>query len=211
MSINSSLYQARSIVFTPIDYGTDPEVISKWSHDSRYTRMLSTEPAIPLSPEQVKKKLEAIEKEIDEKSAYYFSIHTTSSRNGKEGPLAGFARIYWIEWSHGTGMLELGIGDPQQWGKGYGSQALDLLLHFAFRELNLHRLSAQMPEYNHRALALFKKAGFVEEVRRRKAIQRDRRRWDMLHLGILKEEWLTSHGLRNQNNNAHKKGTDNGR
>lgn len=207
MSVNSPLFQTKSIIFTPIDYQEDPQVISKWSHEARYTRMLSTEPSMPISPEQVKKYLETIEKEMDERSAYYFHIHTTSGRNGKEGPLIGFARVYRIEWSHSTGMLELGIGDPQLWGKGYGTQALDLVLTFSFRELNLYRLTAQIPEYNHRALVLFEKAGFAEEVRRRKAIQRVHRRWDVLHLGLLRDEWLARH----QHAGAHKKGKHNGR
>jgi RimJ/RimL family protein N-acetyltransferase len=211
MSINSSLFKARSIVFTPIDYDEDPPVISKWSHDSRYMRMLSTEPAIPLSPEQVKKNLEAIEKEMDERSAYYFSIHTTSGGNGNEGPLIGFARIYGIEWSHDTGVLEVGIGDPQQWGKGYGTQVLGLMLNFSYGELNLYHLTAQIPEYNYRALALFENAGFAEEVRRRKAIQRDYRRWDMLYLGLLREEWLARHRLQNQHDYAYEEGKHNGR
>jgi RimJ/RimL family protein N-acetyltransferase len=38
-------------------------------------------------------------------------------------------------------------------------------------------------------LGLFAKAGFVEEVRRREALQRDGRYWDAIHLGLLRDEW----------------------
>jgi RimJ/RimL family protein N-acetyltransferase len=62
-------------------------------------------------------------------------------------------------------------------------------MRFAFSELNLHRLTARVPEYNLAALALFRKAGFVEEVRRREAYQRDARRWDDIHLGLLAADW----------------------
>ena len=64
-----------------------------------------------------------------------------------------------------------------------------MLLRFAFAELNLFRLSVYVPEYNVAALALLKKFGFVEEVRRRQALERDGRRWDMLVFGLLKDEW----------------------
>jgi RimJ/RimL family protein N-acetyltransferase len=85
--------------------------------------------------------------------------------------------------------LELGIGDPNDRRHGFGSEALRLILRYAFAELNLYRLSVMVPEYNPPALSLFTKAGFVEEVRRREALQRDGRYWDALHLGLLREEW----------------------
>ncbi len=64
-----------------------------------------------------------------------------------------------------------------------------MLIRYAFRELNLHRLTAIIPVYNAAALGLFSKHGFVEEVRRRKALHRDGKRWDLLHLGLLAGEW----------------------
>jgi RimJ/RimL family protein N-acetyltransferase len=64
-----------------------------------------------------------------------------------------------------------------------------MLLGYAFDELNLYRLTAVVPEYNQAALRLFENAGFVQEVRRREAINRDGRRWDLFHLGLLESEW----------------------
>ena len=45
------------------------------------------------------------------------------------------------------------------------------------------------PEYNQAVIVLLKKFGFVEEVRRRQAVERDGRRWDMLVFGLLRDEW----------------------
>jgi RimJ/RimL family protein N-acetyltransferase len=87
-------------------------------------------------------------------------------------------------------MLQMGIGDPQDRKKGYGSQALNLILRYAFEELNLYRLTALVPEYNSDAMRFFEKAGFLVEVRRRQALNRDGRRWDLLHLGLLQDEWV---------------------
>ena len=72
---------------------------------------------------------------------------------------------------------------------GYGTEALQMLMRYAFSELNLFRLAALVPEYNQAAIHLFQKAGFIEEVRRREALNRDGRRWDLIHLGLLREEW----------------------
>ena len=67
--------------------------------------------------------------------------------------------------------------------------ARGLLLRYAFREINLYRLTALIPEYNLPALALFTSFGFREEVRRRQALERDSRFWDMLNYGLLAAEW----------------------
>jgi RimJ/RimL family protein N-acetyltransferase len=189
MNIQKQLFVGNSICLGPIDHEKDPAVISQWTHNPEYLRLVDTAPAYPNSTAQAKKKLEALEKKLEEsKNIYWFHI-----RDREDDRLLGFATIRWIEWAHGTGWVHLGIGNPQDWRKGLGTQVLDLLLGYAFRELNLYRLSAVIPEYNPGAQRLFQKAGFVEEVRRRQALNRDGRRWDLLMYGLLREEWESRH------------------
>ncbi len=184
--ISTQLFEAQDVRLGPIDYEKDPQIESKWTHDSDFMRMYEINPARPMSAAMVKKQYEKLEKEIDEeKNIYYFAI-----RAREDDRLVGKAMIYHIEWSNGNGSLHLGIGSADDRHKGYGSQTLRMLLRFAFAELNLFRVSAHVPEYNEAALALLKKFGFVEEVRRRQALERDGRRWDLLVFGLLKDEWL---------------------
>ncbi len=190
MTIDTQLFEGKLIRLAPIDHEKDPEVESRWTHDLTFLRSLSQRPAMPLSVGQMKKRYEAIEKEVDEsKKLFHFTI-----RSKEDGRLIGFARIEWIEWTHGTGNLKMAIGDPQERGKGYGSEALSLMLRFAFQELNLYRLSAIVGDDNPGAMRFFTRNGFVEEVRRRKALLRDGREYDMVHLGILRDEWLDGNG-----------------
>jgi RimJ/RimL family protein N-acetyltransferase len=185
MEIDQSLFEGEHICLGPIDHEKDPEVESRWTHDASYTRLISLDPALPASPAQIKKRYEAIEKDQDEgKNLFYFALRMRS-----DDRLIGFARLYWIEWSNSAGFVQLGIGDPNDRGQGYGSEALRLLLQYAFDELNLYRLTALIPEYNTVALHVFSKSGFVEEVRRRQSVNRDGKRWDLIHMGILQEEW----------------------
>jgi RimJ/RimL family protein N-acetyltransferase len=162
-------------------------VESKWTHDADYLRLLGPEAARPLSPVAVKKRYEKFEKDADEeKNSIYFTIR---GKDGEPGRLIGFIRIQWIEWTHGSGWIRIGIGDSNDRMKGNGSEALRLLLRYAFGELNLYRLTAVVPEYNPAALRLFEKAGFRREVCRRQALYRDGRRWDLHALGLLRQEW----------------------
>lgn len=167
------------------DAERDAEIESKWTHDPDYLRLLSADPARPLSPAQVKKRYEEAEKEAEKShDAFHFAIRL---RDGDR--LIGFIRVFDILWSHGSGRLQLGIGDPADRRRGYGREALRLVLRYAFDELNLHRLTAMTFEYNTAALAFLQQAGFQIEVRRRQAIQRDGRRWDAIMLGLLRDEW----------------------
>ena len=101
MNIQTSLYEGEEICLAPIDYEKDPEIESKWTHDASYLRLLDAAPACPLSVEQVKKKYEEIEKEQeDSKSLIYFTIRKREAER-----LIGFVKIYWIEWSNGSGLL----------------------------------------------------------------------------------------------------------
>lgn len=185
MNIGQSLYEGQHICLGPIDHEKDPEVEARWTNDAYYLRMLDPEPARPLSASQVKKKYEKIEKEQEERrNQFYFTL-----RMRADDRLIGFAQLYWIEWSNGAGGVKLGIGEARDRLCGYGSEALRLILRFAFAELNLHHLTANIAEYNEVALHVFCKAGFVEEVRRREALMRDGRRWDAISLGILRAEW----------------------
>ena len=185
MDVKIPLFDGELVCLAPIDPEKDAEIESKWTYDAEYMRLLTIKPARPLSPAQVKKKYEALEKNEEEaKNLFYFAVRSRS-----DDRLVGFARIYWIWWTHRSGLVSLGIGDPGDRKQGFGTEALGMLLGYAFDELNLYRLTAVVPEYNQAALRLFENAGFVQEVRRREAINRDGRRWDCLHLGLLESEW----------------------
>ncbi len=195
MSIDTQLFEGKHIRLGPIDHEKDPEVEARWTHDIALMRALSRKPAMPLSVAQMKKRYEAIEKEVDEsKNLFHFTI-----RSKEEDRLLGFVRLEGIEWNHGTSSLKIAIGDPAERGKGYGGDALLLMLRFAFQELNLYRVSAVVAEDNPGALKFFTTYGFVEEVRRRDALMRDGQTWDSIHLGLLRREWLANSGTEASN------------
>ena len=185
MDFNHPLFTSEQIRLAPINFEVDPEVESRWTHNANYLRLVDTEPARPLSPVQVKARYEEIEKKIEEgKDRYYFTI-----RMNEDDRLIGYAEVAWIMWANGYGFVKLAIPDPADRGQGYGSEALRLVLRYTFDELGLYRLSALIPEYNDQARRFFERTGFIEETRRRQALSRDGRRWDMLHMGLLNEEW----------------------
>ncbi len=185
LDIQTQLFEAQDIRLGPIDHEAHPEIESKWTHDSDFMRLMELKPVRPLSPALVKKEYESIEKKMEEdRNLFYFTI-----RAHEDDRLIGKAVIEWVDWTNGNGWVRLGIGAAEDRRRGLGSQTLGLILRYAFAELNLFRVSAMVPEYNEGAIRLLKKFGFVEEVRRRQAVQRDGRTWDLLTFGQLRSEW----------------------
>lgn len=188
MNIATSLYNGKLVRLTRIEFEKDPQTLAEWSQDATLARMLNETPARPLASEQIKKRLENMEKEIDEKrEMFYFHI-----RPLEDDRLVGWGKIYWILWPSQIANFQMAIGPAEQ-NKGYGADAFRLFLRLAFDELNLNRLTVILPEYNIQGIKFVKKFGFSEEVRRREVIFRDGRRWDSLHFGLLRSEWSVKH------------------
>lgn len=91
-----------------------------------------------------------------------------------------------------TAELGITIGDKDYWGKGYGREALDLLLDYGFRMLNLRRIYLHVHGRNERAIRAYRAAGFVEEGRLRQHVWSNGELDDLLVMGLLRDEWAAS-------------------
>lgn len=76
--------------------------------------------------------------------------------------------------------------------KGFGKAVVKKAIEFAFEELNLNRITAEVYEYNNFSIKLLKKLGFVEEGRIRFGKYHKSDFWDIIIYGMLKEEYLKS-------------------
>jgi len=91
---------------------------------------------------------------------------------------------------------ELGIliGRPDDWGKGFGTEAALLMLRHGFEEMNLHRIHLRVYDYNVRGIKSYVKLGFKEEGRLRQAHFRHGGWHDIVIMGILADEFFAQHG-----------------
>ncbi|CAA7268477.1 unnamed protein product [Cyclocybe aegerita] len=78
---------------------------------------------------------------------------------------------------------------PEFWNKGYGTQITKFVVDHAFLYLNMHRIGLEVYEGNERAMAVYRKIGFVDEGRQRKTRWVDGGWKDTFHMGILVDDW----------------------
>lgn len=108
----------------------------------------------------------------------------------KDEKLIGQAAFKSIRWFNRKAELSLFI-HPDYQGKKIGSKIMEAMIGHAFMQLNLHRLEAEIIEYNPAALRLVEKLGFVNEGRLREARYFDGKYYDILRYGLLKSEYQT--------------------
>jgi RimJ/RimL family protein N-acetyltransferase len=88
-------------------------------------------------------------------------------------------------------MLGIDIGDKTFWGQGYGQESVRLLVDYGFNLLNLNSIMLGVFEFNQRAQACYRKVGFKEIGRRRQARIVGGRKYDVILMDLLAEEFTS--------------------
>ncbi|WP_108670950.1 GNAT family N-acetyltransferase [Peribacillus acanthi] len=176
---NPNLFHGKRIRLTGSRH-EDTEVMNRWQEDSEYLRNVDTEYAYP-------KPLDVNSEEKPYSNEVSFRIRTIENDH-----LIGFVTIHSIEWNNRTGTLAIGIGESVNRNKGYGTEVIQLILRYAFHELNLDRVGLEVIEYNNSGIRAYEKVGFIQEGRKRSVVYRDGKRFDVIVMGVLRSDWELS-------------------
>lgn len=103
--------------------------------------------------------------------------------------LIGSVGLHQISWVHRRAMTGIFLYPPSMRGKGYGTEAKDLMIDYAFGELGLHSLWAIAFAENEPSMRALVKQGY-----RRSGVHRSsmlvKGSWvDAIYFDILREEW----------------------
>ncbi|MGH6661893.1 MAG: GNAT family N-acetyltransferase [Rhodospirillales bacterium] len=100
-----------------------------------------------------------------------------------DGRHIGNIKLDAIDSQHGTAEVGIIIGDKNYWGRGYGSEAIDLLASYAFGALGLRKLTAGIYVNNADSIRSFERAGFVVEAVLKDHCISDGKTVDVLRIG----------------------------
>jgi RimJ/RimL family protein N-acetyltransferase len=154
----------------------------EWSNDPDLNRMHSELPFEEEPFGDFKRRFESL---IESPPAHerHFEIATL------EGAMIGIAYIGRISPHNRNCVVSITIGDREFRGKGYGRDAMALLMRFCFDELGMHRVTAETFEYNDVWRELVEAMGFQREGNEREHLFRDGRFWDKATYGLLEPEY----------------------
>lgn len=180
------LFQSERVALVPMA-AEDRDLMAHWSADSAYFRNLDDDPVRPMNAAYYEEWIAGPTKQQSEHQG--FTIITRP-----EGTRIGFLALFDIKYPNGSAMFAIGIGDPAYRGKGYGREALGLMLDYAFDELGLYRVGLRVMAYNTHAIKAYEAIGFVREGTQRGAVWREGQRYDIHFYGILRDEWSAKRG-----------------
>lgn len=113
--------------------------------------------------------------------------------NMKDGELVGACNLIDIDRRNSTAEARIFIGRRRFWNQGFGSQALILLLDYAFNVLNLHSVRLKVNAINKNAIYVYEKLGFKKAGTLRDARAYLRKRYDLYYMDMLASEFDAKH------------------
>lgn len=184
--MNHELLSGEKVRLQALEPKRDAGLLSRWSENAEFMRNLDADPIRLFSPQAMQKWLED-QTDREQPNMIIFLIRTL-----KDDRPIGFIDLFGMYGLTGDAMIGIGIGEPQNWGQGFGTDAMRVVVRYGFSVLNLHRMSLNVFVYNPRGIRAYEKAGFKIEGRLREALHRDGQRWDLIFMGILRDEWVNS-------------------
>jgi len=155
----------------------------RWINDPEVRRFMAVR--YPLSMAEEEKWWEGL---LERAHSHIFAIET------EDGAYIGNVGLHDVERENRRAGLGIIIGHKAYWGQGYGTDAIQTMLNWAFQYVNLNRVYLTVYAYNERALRCYQKCGFHHEGTMRQARYSGGEYHDELMMGILRSEFLAIQG-----------------
>jgi RimJ/RimL family protein N-acetyltransferase len=153
--------------------------LRKWLGDAEIRGLIGE--TSPMSKAESEKFLEKVRG--DTERAWFMVVVKESSR------VIGEAGLLRMDRAWRTTDVSVIIGEKEEWGKGYGTEVVLLLLNYAFRHLDFHRAAVGVVGFNERALRFWEKVGFRKEGVQRDGYYYDGKYHDFVLMSILDDEF----------------------
>jgi RimJ/RimL family protein N-acetyltransferase len=157
------------------------KLYAKWKNDPivrRYSRNV-----IPRTIDEQKKRFESGKEKFREHITFEIWHKKDKKAIGRIG-------LGWIDWINGWANAYIWIGEKEYWGKNIATEATELLINYAFKELNLNKLHGGVAIENVGSWSVAEKIGFILEGIEREEMYVDGKYIDNKTFCILKEDWL---------------------
>jgi len=107
--------------------------------------------------------------------------------------IIGDIAIQGIDSMNRNASIRIAISNNGHQGKGYGQEAMKLMLDYGFGILNLHRIELNVFAFNDRATHVYEKLGFVKEGVNRDALYYNHQYHDSITMSIFEDEYRALH------------------
>lgn len=165
------------------------EKYTEWLNDFQVTDYIGRSALITT----LESEKEYLEKSTKSQNSARFNIVDLETEK-----LIGTVSLERLEFVRRSGMLGIFIGDGEYRNKGYGTEAIRLILEYGFRYLNLHSITLDLVSVNERAHQCYLKCGFKDVGKSRESVFLNGKYYDILHMDILENEFEVDY-IKNKN------------
>lgn len=158
----------------------DAELLTAWQWDPLFLANVSEDAFHPFQAEN----WQELFADVESNEQFCFTI-----RKVKDDELVGFVSLAEVQFKNRNAKLGIGIPWEGYRGLGYGKEALELILAFAFDHLGLHKVRLSVHSYNEPAIRLYEKVGFIREGINREGVFLKGQWLDQYDYGLLEAEW----------------------
>ncbi len=158
-------------------------LLNKWDNDFE-VGVLSGDAPRPVGKAETEADVERGVRGESHHSASQFVIYEQATMRA-----IGFTDLRHINFQRRIAELGIVIGEKDCWGKGFGTEAVTLVLDYAFNVLGLHNVMLSTNSFNERAIRCYTRAGFKEIGRRREAQRMGNRVYDIVYMDCLDTEF----------------------
>ncbi len=153
----------------------------RWFNDFEYLR--TTGQVRPTTREALEAEFERVSRAESEIELVIYEASTLR-------PIGG-VNLHNINHFHRRAEFGIGIGEKDCWGRGYATEATRLMLDYGFTILGLETINLWVLPYNQRGIRAYRRAGFRESGRWRKAYCLGQRAYDIIYMDCLAEEFVS--------------------
>ncbi len=157
----------------------DAEVLLKGTQDPMVRRLTGTQATFTLA--QIERYI-ANFAEAEDRVGFVIAQPETLAALGE-------VVILEIDRENNSAHIRIALFDVENLNKGYGSEAMRLMVDYGFKALNLHRIGLDVFSYNERAVHVYEKIGFKREGLQRDSLFYDGEFHDTILMAILEDEW----------------------
>lgn len=161
----------------------------EFMNDMEVVLNLDDDAPMPQSYETQKEWFEEARKDKKHYKDFFWAIET------KEGKFIGGCGVNHMDGKNRVAQVGIFIGDRDCLGKGYGTDAMKVLLEFLFEEYNVNKVKLMVFDFNKRAIKSYEKCGFKTEAMLRESVFRFGKYNDMRSMAILKEDYFKNRGV----------------
>ncbi|OQY36717.1 MAG: hypothetical protein B6226_06110 [Candidatus Cloacimonetes bacterium 4572_65] len=172
--------EGKKVFFAPLELD-DARKYMSWYNDFEMGFFLGTQDRVITEVEE----LEILKSNL--KNGYNFVIVDKETKTP-----VGNCSLFKVDWVNRSCEMGMSIGNKSFWNKGLGTDAIELLLAFAFQIVNLNNVMLTVIEYNKRAIHIYEKAGFSLVGKRRELVSIAGSKYDLLVYDMLASEFKST-------------------